>query len=164
MVILKEKDASNINQFCQINLLNVEGKVFFSIVAKRMTTYLKQNNLIDTAVQKAGIPGFSGCLEHTSMIWHQIQSAKREGRDLHVLFLDLTNAFGSVPHSLIWTAFNFFHIPNTITNLVRNYFQDLQFCIQPTEYTTSWQYLEVGIMAECTISPLAFAMAMEVII
>lgn len=125
MVILKEKDASNINQFCQINLLNVEGKVFFSIVAKRMTTYLKQNNLIDTAVQKAGIPGFSGCLEHTSMIWHQIQSAKREGRDLHVLFLDLTNAFGSVPHSLIWTAFNFFHIPNTITNLVRNYFQDL---------------------------------------
>lgn len=76
VVIPKEKDASNIDQFRQINLLNVEGKVFFSIVAKRMTTYLKQNNLIDTAVQKAGIPGFSGCLEHTSMIWHQIQSAK----------------------------------------------------------------------------------------
>ena len=136
VVIPKEKDASNIDQFRQINLLNVEGKVFFSIVAKRMTTYLKQKNLIDTAVQKAGIPGFSGCLEHTSMIWHQIQSAKREGRDLHVLFLHLANAFGSAPHFLIWTAFNFFHIPNTITNLVRNYFQNLQFCIQTTEYTT----------------------------
>lgn len=61
----------------QINLLNVEGKVFFSIVAKRMTTYLKQNNFIDTTVQKAGIPGFLGCLEHTSMIWDQIQNAKR---------------------------------------------------------------------------------------
>ena len=73
MVIPKEKDASNIDQFRQINLLNVEGKVFFSIVAKRMTMYLKQNNLIDTSVQKAGIPGFSGCMEHTSMIWHQIQ-------------------------------------------------------------------------------------------
>ncbi|KAJ8390061.1 hypothetical protein AAFF_G00110750 [Aldrovandia affinis] len=62
-----------------------------------------------------------------------------------------------------WT-FNFFHIPSTITNLVRNYFQDLQFCIQTTEYTTSWQSVEVGIMAGCTISPLAFTMAMEVII
>ena len=72
-MIPKEKDASNIDQFRQINLLNVEGKVFFSIVAKRMTMYLKQNNLIDTSVQKAGIPGFSGCTEHTSMIWHQIQ-------------------------------------------------------------------------------------------
>ena len=164
VAIPKEKDASNIDQFRQINLLNVEGKVFFSIVAKRMTTYLKQNNLIDTSVQKAGIPGFSGCLEHTSMIWHQIQAAKREGRDLHVLFLDLANAFGSLPHSLIWTAFNFFQIPNTITNLVKNYFRDLQFCLKTTDYTTSWQSLEVGIMAGCTISPLAFTMAMEVVI
>lgn len=164
VLIPKEKDASNIGQFRQINLLNVEGKLFFSIVAKRLTTYLKKNSMIDTSMQKAGIPGFSGCFEHTSMIWHQIQSARREGRDLHVLFLDLANAFGSVPHSLIWTAFDFFHIPSTITNLVKSYFHDLQFCIQTTEYTTSWQSLEVGIMAGCTISPLAFTMAMEVII
>lgn len=50
------------------------------------------------------------------MIWHQLQSAKMEGRDLRILFLDLANAFGSIPHSLIWTAFNFFYIPNTITS------------------------------------------------
>lgn len=62
MLIPKEKDASNIDQFRQINLLNVEGKIFFSIVAQRKTTYLKRNNFIDTSVQKAGIPGFSGCL------------------------------------------------------------------------------------------------------
>ncbi len=164
VLIPKEKDASNLNQFRQINLLNVEGKIFFSIVAQRITTYLKQNNLIDTSIQKAGIPGFSGCLEHTSMIWHQIQTAKKEGRDLHVLFLDLANAFGSVPHSLLWTAFEFFQVPMTITNLVGNYFKDLQFCITTTEYSTSWQSLEVGIMAGCTISPLAFTMAMELII
>ena len=164
VMIPKEKNATNIDQFRQINLLNVEGKIFFSVVAQRLTTYLKKNKLIDTSIQKAGIPGFSGCLEHTSMIWHQIQCAKKEGRDLHVLFLDLANAFGSVPHSLIWTAFDFFHVPKSITDLVRNYFQDLQFCITTAEYSTSWQLLEVGIMAGCTISPLAFTMAMEVII
>lgn len=115
VLIPKEKDASNIDQFRQINLLNVEGKVFFSIVAKRMTTYLKLNNLIDTSVQKAGIPGFSECLEHTSMIWHQIQSAEREGRDLHILFLDLANAFGSVPHSLIWATSSTSQVPSLET-------------------------------------------------
>lgn len=82
-------------------------------MAQRMTTYLKQNNFTDTSIQKAGISGFLGCLEHTSMMWHQIQSAKREGRDLPVLFLDLANAFGSVPHSLLWTALDFFHMPTT---------------------------------------------------
>lgn len=32
------------------------------------------------------------------------------------------------------------------------------------EYATAWQQLKLGIMAGCTISPLAFTMAMEVII
>ena len=103
----------------------MEGKIFFSVVAQRLTSYLKKNDLIDVSVQKAGIPGFSGCLEHVGVIWQQIQAAKRQGRDLHVLFLDLANAFWSVPHSLIWTAFKFFHVPEEVTALLKNYFQDL---------------------------------------
>lgn len=49
VLISKEKNALNIDQFQHINPLNVEGNIFFSIVAQRMTTYLKNNNLIDSA-------------------------------------------------------------------------------------------------------------------
>jgi len=56
-----------------ISLLNVEGKIFFSVVVQRLASYLERNSLIDTTVHRAGIPG---CLEHTSMAWHQIQAAK----------------------------------------------------------------------------------------
>ncbi|KAJ8414647.1 hypothetical protein AAFF_G00038490 [Aldrovandia affinis] len=164
VLIPKEKDASDISQFRPICLLNVEGKLFYSIVARRLSTYLERNKYVDTSVQKAGIPGFSGCLEHTSMIWHQIQAAKKDKRDLHIVFLDLANAFGSVPHELLWESFNFFHVPEPITTLVKAYFQDLQLCFTTANLTTTWQRLEIGIMAGCTISPLAFTMAMEVII
>ena len=164
VLIPKEKDATDISQFRPISLLNVEGKIFFSVIAQRLSTYLERNKYIDTSVQKAGIPGFSGCLEHTSMIWHQIQTAKKDKRDLYVTFLDLANAFGSVPHELLWESFNFFHVPEPITTLVKGYFQDLQLCFTTPDFTTTWQRLEVGIMAGCTISPLAFTMAMEVII
>lgn len=153
VLIPKEKNSTTVDQFRHICLLNVEGKIFFSILACRLALYLEKNGYIDTTVQKAGIPGFSGCLEHTSMIWHQIQAAKRESRDLHVVFLDLANAFGSVPHNLLWMAFCYFGVPKPILNLVQSYFKD-----------TAWQHLEVGIMAGCTISPLTFTMAMEVII
>lgn len=37
-------------------------------------------------------------------------------------------------------------------------------CVTTDEYTTGWQRLEIGTMAGCTISPVAFTMAMEVII
>lgn len=103
-------------------------------------------------------------LEHANIIWHQIQTAKKEKKDLHVVFLDLANAFGSVPHKMLWTAFHYFQVPETITKLVKDYFQDLQFCVTTKEFTTSWLHLEVGIMAGCTISPLAFIMVMELII
>ena len=87
--IPKERDSVEINQFRPISL-NVEWKLFFSVRGWRLTSYLEKNRLIDTTVQKAGIPGFSGCLEHSSMIWHQIQLVRRERRDLHVVFLDQT--------------------------------------------------------------------------
>ncbi|KAK0150885.1 hypothetical protein N1851_008007 [Merluccius polli] len=74
--------------------------MFFSVVAKRMTSYLLENSYIDTSCQKVGIPGFPGCVEHSAMIWDQIQTAKREKSDLHVVWLDLENAYGSVPHHL----------------------------------------------------------------
>ncbi len=164
ILIPKEKDSVDISQFRQISLLNVEGKIFFSVVAHRLAVYLENNHFIDTTVQKAGIPGFSGCLEHTNMIWNQIQAAKKDGRDLHVVFLDLANAFGSVPHNLLWIAFHYFSVPEAITRLVKSYFQDLQLCLTIGDCTTAWQQVEIGIMSGCTISPLAFTMAMEVII
>ncbi len=164
ILIPKEKNSSTIHQFRQISLLNVEGKIFFSVVAQRLSAFLQKNNYVDTSVQKAGISGFSGCLEHANVIWHQVQTAKKEKKDLHVVFLDLANAFGSVPHEVLWTAFNFFQVPEGITRLVKAYFQDLQFCVTTQDITTAWQHLEIGIMAGCTISPLAFTMAMELII
>ena len=115
-------------------------------------------------MQKAGILGFAGCLEHTSMIWHQIQTARSEKKDLHVIFLDLANAFGSVPHSLIWKAFHYFRVPVVVVNLIRAYFQVIRLGLSTADFTTGWQRLEIGIMAGCTISPLAFTMAMEIII
>lgn len=89
-----------------------------------------------------------------------IETVKKEQRNLHVVFLDLAKAFGSVAHKMLCTAFDFFNISRNITELVKTYFQDL-FCVNTT---TTWQNLEIGIMAGCTISPLAFTIAMKLII
>lgn len=86
----------------------LKAKIFFSVVAHRLTTFLERNHYIDTMVYMALIPGFAGCLEHANMILHQIQTTKKEGGDLYVVFLDLFNASASFPHSLLWSAFDYF--------------------------------------------------------
>ena len=162
--IPKEENSKDIGQFRNIALLNVEGKIFFSVLARRMSTYLLENNYIDTSCQKAGVPGFPGCVEHSMMIWDQIQKAKQEKTDLHVIWLDLANAYGSVPHQLINYALEFFHMPPCIKNLVALYFSDLQMCFALQGFTTGWQHLEVGIAMGCAVSPILFVAAFEIIL
>ena len=83
--ISKEQNSTEINQFRPISLLNVEGKIFFSVMASRLTKCLTENGCINTSAQKGGMPGVSGCLEHATMIWKTIQRAKSEKFNLDVI-------------------------------------------------------------------------------
>ncbi|XP_060076611.1 uncharacterized protein LOC132556244 [Ylistrum balloti] len=82
----KEKNSATMNQFRTISLLSVEGKIFFAILARRMTKYMTSNEYIDSSVQKGGIPGFPGCIEHTSAITQLIREAKINQGDLTVVW------------------------------------------------------------------------------
>ena len=55
-------------------------------------------------------------------------------------------------------------MPVVVGNLVRAYFQDIRLCLSKAGFITGWQRLEIGIMVGCMISPLAFTMAMEIIV
>lgn len=54
--IPKEEDSKRIDQFRLISLLNIKGKIFLSILARRLAVFLSNNGYIDTSVQKGGIP------------------------------------------------------------------------------------------------------------
>jgi len=102
------------------------------VLARRITSYLLENRYIDT---------------NSTMI--QIQKAKQEKTHLHVVWLDLANAYGSVPHQLITYAMEFFYMPSCIKNMVASYFNDLQMCFALQDFTTGWQQLEIGIAGLC---------------
>ena len=48
VLIPKEKESSDLSQFRMISLLNVEGKIFFGVVAQILASYLEKNSLIET--------------------------------------------------------------------------------------------------------------------
>ena len=162
--IPKEEESKLLGQFRPISLLNVERKVFFGVLAKRMVDFLVANGLVDTSVQKAGVPGFPGCVEHCSMIWNTIQEAKAKKRDLSVVWLDLANAYGSVPHRLIKFSMDFFHIPTKIQRMLMSYYDNFKMRFTTSDYTTDWVDLQVGIPMGCTVSPVLFVLAMQVIV
>lgn len=94
----KEEKSTTTEQFRTISLLNVEGKKFFSILSHRLSEHLLRNQYIDPSVQKGGIPGDPGCLEHSGVVTQLIREAREGKGDLAVLWLDLTNAYDSIPY------------------------------------------------------------------
>ena len=160
----KEKDSKDIGQFRTISLLNVEGKIFFAVLAKRLTTFLTDNNYVDTSIQKGGVPGFSGCVEHTSVLSQVIREARVNHDDLTVVWLDLDNTYGSIPHKLIEKALEQYHVPEHVCDLVKDYYRGIKLRFAVGDKTTAWQSLEKGIVTGCTISVVLFVMGMNLII
>jgi len=116
----------------------VEGKIFFSILSRRLTQFVTSNGYVDSAVQKAGIPGYSGCIEHAILIWSSVKQARRERKILSVVWLDLANAYGSVPHKAILAALEYFWVPKKVTEIIRLYHSKFKMRFTTRQYATGW--------------------------
>ena len=162
--IPKEKDSVNINQFRPISLLNVEGKIFFAVLAKRLTDFAIRNEYIDRSLQKGGVPGVPGCIEHSSMIWEAIKRAKQNQLSLHVVWLDLANAYGTVRHQLLWKTLKRHNVPEFLIDVLQQYFRRFRLRLSTSTCSTEWFNLRVGIAMGCSISPILFVLAMQLLL
>ncbi|XP_061902037.1 uncharacterized protein LOC133649222 [Entelurus aequoreus] len=162
--IPKEENARNIEQFRTISLLSVECKTFFKIVSNRLMGFLLKNTYIDTSVQKGGVPGVPGCIEHTGVVTQLIREARENRGDLTVLWLDLANAYGSIPHKLVELSLSRYHVPEKICNLILDYYNNFSLRVSSGTSTSDWHRLEKGIITGCTISVSLFALAMNMLV
>ena len=122
----KPPNPNNIKDFRPISLLNVEGKLFFSLVSNRLENHIITNNkLINSSIQKGFMEKIPGCWEHMSMVWNELKSSKAEHGNLAAVWLDIANPYGSVPHQLIFFALQRYGVPEHWINLIRNYYKGL---------------------------------------
>ena len=160
-----DPDEKNINDYRQIALLNVEGKLFWSLVGRRLYKYLvEDNSYIKTSNQKGSIRGMAGCWEHTSMVWAAIKDARKNRTSLALLWLDLANAYGSVPHQLIKVALKRYHVPEVWADALLAYYDGLWGRSSSSGVNSDWVRYEKGIFAGCPASVILFLMAFNLII
>ena len=162
--IPKEPGASTVDKFRTVSKLNVEGKLYFSLWAERLTTYAVANKYIDTRIQKGGVPGISGCLENTAIISQLIREARTEKKDLVLTWLDIANAYGSIPHKVIEVALERAHVPEVVRSLVRSYYDEVHIRFTTQDFTTTFQRVEKGIITGCTLSVVLFSLAMTMLV
>ena len=117
--------AHNISDFRPIALLNVEGMLFFSLVSRRLEKHLICNNkFINKSVQKGCMEKVPGCSEH-SIVWEALKEAKSKNLSLATIWLDIANAYGSIPHKLTVFALFQYGVSTKYIHLIETYYSGI---------------------------------------
>lgn len=160
VLIHKSGAASDPTNFRPIALSNCDGKLFFSLVSRKICTYMKVNSYWSGLDQKGFLPGISGCVEHASLTAEALRNAQSTKSSLCIAWVDLRNAFGSVRHMLIQHCLSRYHFPPSLCNLVFHYYEQLVAKVELTqdntaELTPAFHYA-TGVFQGCTLSPALF--------
>ena len=102
------------------------------------------NNIIDTSVQKGFLSGVNG--------------------PIFVTFLDLKNAFGSVPHNLILDMLSHIQLPSEVTSYIAQCYSKLEAQVSTKDWSTSHFAICRSIFQGDTLSPLLFLIAFQPVI
>lgn len=147
-----------------IALTNTNGKVYFSIVANRVSNYMNENGLFNVNIQKGFVPGVAGCLEHTAVLTEALEDARRHERQLLVAWLDFGNAFGSVKHNLLQFSMSYYGVPAVLRNIIYKYYDSLHFSISTSEWSTDVIRFETGLFQGCCLSPVGFKIVFNLLL
>ena len=164
--ILVHKKGNNDDpaNFRPITLESVPLKVFTSCIRDSIFTFLKQNNFIESEIQKGFTPKMSGVLEHTYMMAYIIDKARIKQRSVVITLLDLKNAFGEVHHRLIKEVLAHHHIPLETQNLISSLYDNFFTSIITDEFVTPAIPVNRGVLQGDCLSPLLFNMCFNTFI
>ena len=99
ILIYKKGDIHNPANWRPISLQNSIYKIYTAILANRLGSWYISTKTI-SPMQKGFFP-YEGCYEY-SFLMQSVLDSKRQKKDLRIVWFDLKNAFGSIPHNKIF--------------------------------------------------------------
>lgn len=162
ILIHKGDDPSKIENWRPIALQNTLYKIYAAAIAKRISNWALTNNILSPS-QKGFLP-FDGCLENGFILRSVLQDSRRNKKEVGVAWLDLKDAFGSVPHSSLLDILQRAGLRSTTLAIIEDIYKDSSTCIQTTAGLSAPIPCSRGVKQGCTLSPILFDVVMEVVI
>lgn len=142
-----------------IALIDTVAKLYSSLIAKRLMKWTRTEDKL--APEQKGFMPFEGCLEHNFVLQTVIQDARRNRRSCAMAWLDLTNAFGSVPHDTIWEALFAKGLARSFVEKIREIYTGTSTSYITEAGITPEVVIKKGVKQGCPLSPLIFNFAID---
>ncbi|GBN59258.1 Retrovirus-related Pol polyprotein from type-1 retrotransposable element R2, partial [Araneus ventricosus] len=112
------------------------------------------------SVQK-GFTHFDGVLEHNFILQTRLEQARTKKKELCVAWLDVTNAFGALPHQLIYSALSAAGTGSAFVSIIEDIYNDCSSKILSNDSATSLIPIKSGVKQGCPISGILFNLSID---
>jgi hypothetical protein len=159
ILIHKKGERLNLANWRPIALSDTIAKLYASVLAERLGQWATRNNRISNA--QKGFRPVDGCSEHNFALQAVITDARRSRRQCCVAWLDLTNAFESIPHSCLFRTLRWAGLTEKAIEVIEHLYKDNTTSVRcGNEYTPDIP-IRAGVKQGCPLSPIIFNLALE---
>ena len=155
IMIYKKDDPSLPKNWRPIGITSTMYHIFSATMASFILSENKRNPIFHKA-QKGFIGGGNGAKEHINNLNEMIYHIRRNKEKSIMITIDLTNAFGSVPHSLFIDTLTRKGMPQSFIQIVKDIYTDNTTVIDVNGKRSEKVPIKRGVLQGCPLSPLLF--------
>ena len=161
-LMTKKAPAEKLSNQRPVALCNTVYKLFSIVLNARLTRTVEENSIIEP--EQAGGRRHRGTTRQLQWLQWQLQDAKRRGKLLYALWIDTTNAFGSVSHQVLWSILKGYGIPPEEVDFLATLYSGNRFHVSGSFGTTADVFTHAGVGQGDITSPLLWNLVINVML
>ena len=155
-------DPKMVSNWRPIAVLDSSYRLFSKILNTRLLNWISIGDLL-SPVQKA-VGHSDGCAEHNYLLTALTEKSKRCQTDLHICWLDLADAFGSVPHDVIWLTLDKMGLNPETLAVIQKLYEGSESIYQCQDTFSEPIKILQGVKQDCPLSMTIFCLAIDFLI
>jgi len=168
ILIYKKGDPKDPSNFRPITLLPTLYKLLAGCLAARLSKWAKESGVLSPQ-QKGFVPGVEGCLEQSFLVGSAFEESRdvglhKDGLPIFSAFLDLQNAFGSVPHASLLRVLRRVGVNEDFCEFVNHLYADSSVALRVNNTNLTPFLTTAGVRQGDPLSPILFDLAMEPVV
>ena len=152
--VFKKDSPSNYKNYRPISLISVIGKVMERCVYKHIHNFLVENCII--TCNQSGFTSGDSAVYQLLNITNEFGRALDEGKEIRVIFCDISKAFDRVWHKGLLKKLEAIGIRGPLLNWVKNYLSDRKQRVVINNASSNWSNVNAGVPQGSILGPLFF--------
>jgi hypothetical protein len=154
--VYKKGDCNDTNNYRGVTLISCMGKLFTSVLNRRLLKWDKENSVISDA-QFGFKPGHS-TVDAIFVLQSLINRTLKKRKRLYCCFIDYRKAFDLIDRSSLWCKLINQGVQGKMLKIIKSLYENVKSCVKHNGYLSEYFSSKVGLFQGEVLSPILYSL------